>query len=561
MAIPHGTELFRELDPEPSNPTSFKLSQLGQLLSGQIKLTVPVYTVYGPVEDIRVLEKFRTGEYEVPNLLVLDESNTRSLDIGGIKLRLLGLGGGLQMHKMFDIGEGTATIAGGNGTIWLTALQIGELMDSAHRVHDPTETRVLVTHGAIGREGLLTQLAIALRADLTVSGALHFRNVGSFNEFGVHSDPEAFRAKLIKSRNAFMDVYESAKAQLDSSSAPDQKEYLAKAVEVAQKVPSLNTPAPSATEPQNGDAAAADAHWKNCWNWSLSEAAFGHVVLIVKDGRVSSETHSQGLNFGYRRYLPPASQQPPQRSVGTGETSKQAPTAGPVVNGRNVSGTRKGPVPAQTSSTVNTPKSTEKTNTDTLADSSAKTSEPAAAATIPASGQSGRPERKNFSRLERSDLERGSSWSRPSSGQDAQDRKKPRNGKNLKERDATEGAGNETSRSSPSERKPVNPRAAATAATAPEAAKRVGEEINKADSSNAKPDITKSEDKQQPSTGTEEATGTAPKSNGETRISTRPALNPHTLYLKGLPSEVTHEQLKSIWDESIRAKVCFSHRS
>jgi hypothetical protein len=69
-------------------------------LNGDIKLSVPVYTVYGPVEDVRVLEKFRTGEYEVNNLMILDEALTRSLEIGGIKLRLFGLGGGVMMHKI-----------------------------------------------------------------------------------------------------------------------------------------------------------------------------------------------------------------------------------------------------------------------------------------------------------------------------------------------------------------------------------------------------------------------------------------------------------------------------
>lgn len=158
LTIPHGPELFKRLDPEPSRPDSFKLSQLGLLLSGEIKFSVPVYTIYGPVEDVRVLEKFRTGEYEVDNLMVLDEALTRSLEVGGIKLRLFGLGGGVQMHKMcesrvreagserqisyiedsftssVDNGDGVATIAGGNGTIWATALQIGELVDTAERV-------------------------------------------------------------------------------------------------------------------------------------------------------------------------------------------------------------------------------------------------------------------------------------------------------------------------------------------------------------------------------------------------------------------------------------------
>jgi hypothetical protein len=107
-----------------------------------------------------------------------------------------------QFHNVFpravDNGEGVGTIAGGSGMVWATALQIGELVDSAqkvrvfafifslkppgkdlndssssHQVHDPTEIRILVTHSSVGREGLLAQLAMMLKADFTISGSLH----------------------------------------------------------------------------------------------------------------------------------------------------------------------------------------------------------------------------------------------------------------------------------------------------------------------------------------------------------------------------------------------------
>lgn len=49
--------------------------------------------------------RFRTGEYDIPNLTVLDEATTRVLEVGGVRLRLFGLGGALVMAKMFDNGE------------------------------------------------------------------------------------------------------------------------------------------------------------------------------------------------------------------------------------------------------------------------------------------------------------------------------------------------------------------------------------------------------------------------------------------------------------------------
>lgn len=146
-------ELIRE-----QKGLDFILSEFPKLLSGEIKFNVPVYAVYGACEDIAILEKIRlakpasihlpnaagsastagsssaSDEYTIPNLTVLSEAVTRCLHIGGVKLRLFGLGGALVPHKVFDNGEGNATMAGGNGVMWTTALQIGELVDTAQRV-------------------------------------------------------------------------------------------------------------------------------------------------------------------------------------------------------------------------------------------------------------------------------------------------------------------------------------------------------------------------------------------------------------------------------------------
>ena len=110
------------------------LTQFPDLLSGKLRLEVPVYTVWGACEDVRILEKLRTAEYIVPNLNILDEATSHAIDVGGVRLRLFGLGGAVVLHKLFDNGEGAATIAGGQGTMWTTILQIGELVDTAQKV-------------------------------------------------------------------------------------------------------------------------------------------------------------------------------------------------------------------------------------------------------------------------------------------------------------------------------------------------------------------------------------------------------------------------------------------
>ncbi|GAA5889882.1 hypothetical protein JCM8208_001158 [Rhodotorula glutinis] len=315
--------------PSSSDFPAFALSEFPKLLSGEIKLNVPVYTVWGACEDVAILEKIRLAplsplsipvdpskaaptapsastrptstssapaSYSIPNLTVLDEATTRVLLIGGVRLRLFGLGGAVVPHKLFDNGAGTATIAGGQGTMWTTMLQVGELVDTAQKVYDPSETRLLVTHASPGREGLISQLALVLKADLTVSAGLHFRYGVSYNEFSVQHDPDAFKAKLEASKTAFNKVWESVRSQVESVVNENQRSLLQNALAVANRIPSDNL--------VSGGAAIEETAWKNCWNWNLPDVAFGSLVLDIRDGRVGSETKSQGFNFAYRQSAP-----------------------------------------------------------------------------------------------------------------------------------------------------------------------------------------------------------------------------------------------------------------
>ncbi|EMD41185.1 hypothetical protein CERSUDRAFT_111736 [Gelatoporia subvermispora B] len=328
----------------PENPASVirstvtisLLSEFPLLLSGQIKLQVPVYTVWGACEDVLVLEKFRAGTYDVPNLHVLDEATTRCLDLGGVKLRLLGLGGALVPHKMFDNGDGSATIAGGQGTMWTTALQIGELVDTAQRVFDATETRLLVTHASPGREGIINQLSLVLKADLTISAGLHFRYASSYNEFSVQADFDGLRHKLLVGKESFDKVWENVKSQVDAVIDDHQRVLLDKALSVIERIPAGSTqPGP------NGQGPIEEPSWKNCWNWNLCDAAYGSLVLDIKDGRVSAELKSQGFNYAYRRTVTPSTVTATPSSAATG---LPAQTSG-ANTGSGAAATPKGPTP------------------------------------------------------------------------------------------------------------------------------------------------------------------------------------------------------------------------
>ena len=318
------------------------LSELSSFINGKYTLDVPVYTVWGACEDVRVLEKFRSGEYKVNNLHIIDEANSRLLDVGGIKLRLLGLGGAVVMHKLFDNGEGRTTIAGGHGTMWTTLLQMGELVDTANRVYDPTETRVFITHASPAREGLLNQLSVTLKADFSISAGLHFRYGSSYNEFSVNPTLDHYRGKLAASKASFNDVWETVKNEVEPAVSQNeaQKTLLRNALEIVEKMPTVANGGNPFGGSVPGQAAAGqvdESAFKNMWNFNLADAAFGYLVLEVESGRIGTEMRAQGFNFAHRgsggKQAPPTtlnSQSTPNNVQGGTNATNSTPPSGPM---------------------------------------------------------------------------------------------------------------------------------------------------------------------------------------------------------------------------------------
>lgn len=254
------------------------------------------------------------------------------LEIGGVKLRLLGLGGAVVMHKLFDNGEGRTTIAGGQGTMWTTLLQMGELVDTAHRVYDPTETRVFITHASPAREGILNQLSVALKADFSISAGLHFRYGSSYNEFSVNPTLDHYRGKLAASKASFNDVWETVKGEVEPAIAQNeaQQNLLKNALQIVEKMPTTAAGGNPFGGPVSGHAALGqvdESAFKNMWNFNLADAAFGYLVLEIQDGRIGTEMRAQGFNFSHRG----AKQQPgaPATAPITA-TSANAPTPPPA---------------------------------------------------------------------------------------------------------------------------------------------------------------------------------------------------------------------------------------
>lgn len=325
--------------PQPSIKERFArehlpLSELPLFLNKTHTLNVPVYTVWGACEDVQVLEKLRSGEYKVDNLHIIDEAHSRLLDVGGVKLRLLGLGGAVVMHKLFDNGEGRTTIAGGQGTMWTTLLQMGELVDTANRVYDPTETRIFVTHASPAREGLLNQLSVTLKADFSISAGLHFRYGSSYNEFSVNPTLDHYRGKLAASKASFNDVWDTVKTEVEPAVADSdsQQRLLALALDIVNKMPTVanggNPFGGQAAGPQSG--VIDESAFKNMWNFNLADAAYGWLVLDIDNGRIGTEMRAQGFNFAHRGGKPiPGQAQPAAANTSTGPPVAAPSPAGP----------------------------------------------------------------------------------------------------------------------------------------------------------------------------------------------------------------------------------------
>lgn len=323
-------EIKRTLSPD-------SLSELPSFLSGVSRLDVPVYTIYGAAEDLTVIEKFRSGEYFVPNLHIIDETTTHAITtLSGHTIRLFGLGGSLVLHRLFDNGDGSSTIAGSPGVMWTTVLQMGQLITTVRKSFDPAEIRVFVSHPAPAREGLLAQLALALRADFTVSSGLHFIYGSSFNEFSALPSLDHYKGILAASRAQFMEVWNAVKSQLLAlvETEPKQKQLLLTAIEVFESMPtstsSTSTNGSTALDTSSSNTSTfmdymATAH-KNMWHFNLCDAAFGALVLNVIDGRIATESYSEGFNFQYRR--PNPSKTPPATNVATTTTTPLASKTG-----------------------------------------------------------------------------------------------------------------------------------------------------------------------------------------------------------------------------------------
>ncbi|TID29861.1 hypothetical protein CANINC_001554 [Pichia inconspicua] len=260
------------------------ISELPKFLSGELKLNVPVYTIYGMCEDSYVINKFRFGSYSIPNLNIIDDcslhlikfkNNTQSILISGI-------GGSLSYHKLFhqgtthnfgDIVDQTTTkpedlpkdvipISGDPGNIWITIIQLGRLIQSLLKFAEENPCdynkaiKFFITHQSPTREPLLEHLSIFFKMDYTISNSLHFKYISSYNALTVNPSFETFKIKFAESRTKLARIWAKVQKKYERllTQLPNHQltAYTDLALSIYDKIPISNKAATATIANRNG---------------------------------------------------------------------------------------------------------------------------------------------------------------------------------------------------------------------------------------------------------------------------------------------------------------------
>ncbi|MGC4118049.1 MAG: metallophosphoesterase [Myxococcales bacterium] len=224
---------------------SLPLSDLGAWLRTGRGFAQPTYAVWGNHEDGVVIANLLAGRRTVPHLTLLGVARHGPF-------RFFGLGGNLLPSLL---GE-DAPLDGGRGKVRANLGDVLRLLDLAGQ-REPGEVRVLVTHVSPGKEPLVSLLAAALDADLTVSGHMGSPYGCVWDDFAVREPAEA-ESRLAAARER---LPEALRARLPSPSG-----------------------------------AGGGARWyRGTFHVNLPDAPDGHAVLELCDGRLRLGTTSVGL--------------------------------------------------------------------------------------------------------------------------------------------------------------------------------------------------------------------------------------------------------------------------
>lgn len=310
-----------------------QISELMEFVNGEKRLDVPVYTIYGMVEDSTVLNKFRLGLYSIPNLFILDENTTHTVKLDDdMDLFLCGIGGSLSYQKLFHHGtfdnelnsyispDQMATfspVAGDPGNVWMTMLQIGQFIKTVEQNAKGNNIKIMLSHPAPSREGLLSHLSVFLKMDYTVSNGLHFLYPSSFNELSICPNFEFYKLKFSEARNQLSSIWVNVQSTIENivMNEPKLQDLLSIALNCFDRIPVINTTKENDIVPlalsfnkrdvnSNTIRLQTDQYYlsfQNQWHFNLCDVSVGSMVLNFDDGRMKMETNAMGFDFTYKK--------------------------------------------------------------------------------------------------------------------------------------------------------------------------------------------------------------------------------------------------------------------
>lgn len=320
------------------------ISQFQQYLNGEKLFPCPVYTVFGPLDDPRIIDKLQTKQIVIPNLNLIDHKHNYEIKTAANvpNIKLYGLGGTLKIHSLFDTGNlSYLGVCGKLGELWISLLQIAELYISVTNSKSFTDTtknstiNIFVSHVPVVKAPLLEHLAIITHADFTISQGLHFRypvmgNGMSFVDSmgGSAGYVENYRSKFSRLRMILGELWLVLKDDLkelllNSDSSESLKNLIELGLSMFDKIPvsvndSLDKIVPLSLYPEENQELNKrllkrinDYYFQayyNLWHFNLCDHSVGtesnHNVMIFKlddAGNFNLDyCSSQGFNFNFK---------------------------------------------------------------------------------------------------------------------------------------------------------------------------------------------------------------------------------------------------------------------
>lgn len=320
------------------------ISQFQQYVNGEKSFPCPVYTIFGPLDDPKIIDKLQTKQIIIPNLNLIDHKNNYEIQTARNvpNIRLYGLGGTLKIHSLFDNGNlSYLGVSGKLGELWISLLQIAELYISVTNSKSFTDTtknstiNIFISHVPVVKAPLLEHLAIITHADFTISQGLHFRypvmgNGMSFVDSmgGSAGYVENYRSKFSRLRMILGELWLVLKDDLielllNSDSSESLRNLIELGLSLFDKIPvsvtdSLDKIVPLSLYPEENQELNKkllkrinDYYFQayyNLWHFNLCDHSLDtenkHNVMIFKldnKGNFNLDyCSSQGFNFNFK---------------------------------------------------------------------------------------------------------------------------------------------------------------------------------------------------------------------------------------------------------------------